>query len=208
MSSKPEMYVSIDIETDGQCPGLNSMLSLGAVAYFDGQEISEFEVNLYPLDDAIQNPDTMDWWRTQPEAWEYVNKSQKDPVLVMTEFAHWLEFINYPKEDGSKPYALIAAAWPAAFDFGFVNWYMHQYYGTNPLGFSCLDIRSYANGLFANPGYYNTRATVSEGDLYKFFQMPEKQEHAHFAVHDARRQGDLLMKLIRYAAELGRKDLQ
>ena len=41
----------------------------------------------------------------------------------------------------------IAVAWPATFDFAFVNYYCHRFSAGNPLGFAALDIRSYANGL-------------------------------------------------------------
>lgn len=194
MTLKPEMYISIDIETDGPCPGMNSMLSLGAVAYLEGEEVSCFEHNMYPLEDGQEDSDTMAWWDTQPEAWDHVTSNQMDPINAIEEFATWLEFLSL--DDSCH---LVACAWPASFDFGFVNWYMHQYHGENLLGFSCLDIRSYANGLFGNPGYMNTRATVPEGDLYKFFGIDTEKYRKHFAVDDARKQGDLLMKLIEYA---------
>ena len=43
----PEIYVSIDIESDGPVPGLNSMLSLGAVAFDPvGKVLSKFQRNM------------------------------------------------------------------------------------------------------------------------------------------------------------------
>lgn len=198
MPRKPEVYISIDIETNGPCPGLNSMLAVGAVAYYGRKAVGRFYRKLYPLpyeDGAIENADTMIWWAGQPEAWEEVNKDQRDVTMAVNEFGTWLKDI----EDNSSC-KLIAAAWPAGFDFGFVNWYLHNYYGDNPLGFSCLDIRSYANGLFNTPGYYER---ISEGDLYKFFNIDLSGLRQHVAVDDAERQGRLLMALIEYAEKMG-----
>jgi DNA polymerase III alpha subunit (gram-positive type) len=194
MMSKPELIISIDIETDGPCTGLNSMLSLGAVAYWDGVQIDTFYSKLLPMDDAVQNSDTMIFWASQPEAWAEVNTDQEEPLLVMNEFGIWLTDLR--DRNNAK---LTAAAWPASFDFGFVNWYMHQYYGDNPLGFACLDIRSYANGLFHTPGYYEK---ISEGDLYEFFKIDKSDLRPHVALDDAMEQGRLLMALIKYASYL------
>ena len=70
MSDRKEVYVSTDIETDGPIPGRNSMLSFASVAYDeDGREVASFSVNLETLPDATPDPRTMEWWRTQPDAW-------------------------------------------------------------------------------------------------------------------------------------------
>jgi len=191
--NKPELYISLDIETNGPCPGLNSMLSLGAAAFFNGNMVAKFYRKLEPLSgpDFMEDSDTMTWWETQPEAWEEVNKDKADPQVVMTHFGEWLNNIGSTR--GAK---LVAAAWPAAFDFGYVNYYSHQYYGENPLGFACLDMRSYANGLFNTAGYYER---ISEGDLYKYFNIDRTDLQPHIAIDDAIGQGRLLMALIREA---------
>jgi hypothetical protein len=192
--SRPEVFVSVDIESDGPAPGLNSMLALGAVAFSqDGEELDDWYLTLDPLPDAEPSPDTMAWWDTQPEAWAEVSSSRWDPEVAIPLFAAWCEGLP------GKP---VAVAWPAAFDFAFVNYYCHRFHGSNPLGFGALDIRSYANGLAGYRSYYG---------------LPEKQVRAmagevdtrglrpHVAVDDAREQGRLFMALrghaIREAAE-------
>jgi hypothetical protein len=193
--NKPEMYMSIDIETDGPCPGQNSMLSIGIAAFEKSIDVQppleKFYRKLEPLPDGMRDSDTMLWWAGQPEGWAEVNKAQESPMEVMNDCADWLLEI---KEDYDV--RLVPAAWPAAFDFGFVNWYMHSYYGANPLGFSCLDIRSFANGLFNTAGYYEK---ISEGDLYNFFQIDTKQFADHIAIDDATKQGMLLIGLLKEA---------
>lgn len=195
--AKPEVYISIDIETDGPVPELYSMLSIGAVPYYrsapgeDYVEGTSFYGTMFPLPDAIQHHDTMEWWKTQPEAYLEVQKDRRHPLEVITDFGDWLGIMG----DFGK---LVPVAWPASFDYGFVNWYMHQFYGENPLGFACADIRSYANGLFNTAGYYEK---ITEGNLYEVFDINLEGLQGHVAVDDARRQGRLWMALINYAKE-------
>jgi hypothetical protein len=188
--SKPEIYVSIDIETDGPCPGEYSMLSLGAIALTPGQDEAEaprWYQTLYPLPDAERHPDTMAWWKTQPEGWAEVNRNRQDPDDAVNDFAHWIDALP------GKPRA---AAWPAGFDFPFVLYYLHRFAGRNPLGIACLDIRSYANGLAGMPGYYNLpkrRLLEMTGEI------GTSDLRDHVALDDAIGQGRLLMALIAHA---------
>lgn len=188
--SKKELYINIDIETDGPAAGVNSMLSLGA-AVFDraGAQIALWYRTLEPLAGGIRNGDTMAWWGTQPAAWEEANKDQESPFYAIPEFALWCEGIS----EGHK---LVACAWPAAFDFSFVNYYLWRFAGRNPLGFACLDMRSYANGMYRVPGYYEK---IPEGDLYKIFDIKTDDLRPHVAVDDAIRQGRLLMAMLKSA---------
>lgn len=197
--SKQEIYISIDIETNGAAPGVHSMLSLGAWAIMPSDKAGEsywdgptFYQNLFPLPDATASEDTMAWWEGFPDAYREATSHQREPIDVMAGFGDWCEEVG---EHGR----LVAAAWPAAFDFSFVNWYMHKFVGSNPLGFSCLDIRSFANGLFRVPGYYDTRAGTTEGDLYKHFGIRTDDLNPHKADDDAIRQGRLLIALLKEA---------
>jgi DNA polymerase III alpha subunit (gram-positive type) len=190
--AKPEIYVSIDIETDGPAPGLTSMLSPGAIALTPGQPESEaprWYATLEPLYGAYQHLDTMKWWKTQPEAWDEVNSNQRDADSAMEEFADWVEALP------GKP---IAVAWPAAFDFAFVNYYLHRFAGRNPLGFSCLDIRSYANGL----AEYNSYHGLSESLVRSMAgEVDTSDLRDHVALDDAIGQGRLFMKLLQYVTD-------
>ncbi len=188
MARKPEVFVSIDIETDGPAAGLNSMLALGAVAFDqDGSACGIWYSTLVPLSNGRQDPATMDWWQTQPEAWAEVTDKPRLPEVSIPEFCIWVNRLP------GKP---IAVAWPAAFDFSFVNYYCHRFSAGNPLGFACLDIRSYANGLLDYQNYYGLRENQIRkmaGDIDKTGLRP------HVAVDDAIEQGRLFMALRRYA---------
>lgn len=185
--SKPELYVSIDIETDGPAPGVNSMLAMGAAAFTqDGEMTGTHYSTMHPLEDAYQDTKTMDWWTTQPEAWAEVNRNQKKPALAMEHFVKWCDALA--DLNGAK---LIAVGWPIAFDFAFVNYYCHRFMFRNPLGFAGVDIRSYANGMFSNPDYYGT----SEEKIKAVGPAKRRDLRPHVAVDDAIEQGELFMAL-------------
>ena len=183
-----EVYVSIDIETDGPAPGLNSMLSLGAAAFQGGTlEFDTWYATMNPLPEAKPDPKTWAWWHTQPEALKEVQRNRVDPEEAMQKFVFWCE--NLP----GKP---VAVGWPIAFDFGFLNYYCHRFTGKNPLGFGGCDIRSYANGLTLHSSYYG----LKERDVRKISGTINKEGlRPHVAVDDAIEQGRLFMALREFA---------
>lgn len=87
-----EIYVSTDIEADGPIPGPHSMLSFASAAYrADKTLLGTFTANLITLPGAAGDPKTMDWWRTQPEAWAACRSDVRDPAAVMPEYVAWLK---------------------------------------------------------------------------------------------------------------------
>lgn len=186
------IFVSLDIETNGPVPDLYSMLALGAAAFNqDGEQVDSWYSTLFPLPAACLDRDTMAWWKTQPEAWEEVISNRQKPDDAIPQFAAWCEGL---RADGQ--FDLTAAAWPAAFDFAFVNYYCHRFAGRNPLGFSCVDIGSYARGLAArSPGCWLSREHMQAmtGDIDR------SGLRVHVAIDDAVEQGRVLMALYREA---------
>lgn len=186
--ARREFYVSIDIEANGPAPGLHSMLALGAAAFAaGGEEIGTWYSTLRPVTGLAADPATMAWWATQPEAWAEVTRDPALPADVMPGFTHWVRGMP------GKP---IAVAWPAAYDFAWVNYYCHRYAGANPLGFACCDIRSYANGLCGYDSYYGLsedEVRAMAGEIDKTGLRP------HVAVDDAIEQGRLFMALLAFA---------
>ena len=81
-----EIYVSTDVESNGPIPGKYSMLNFGSVALNrNGDILGKFEVNLLPLDGAIQHPNTMAFWAKHPDVWKQITANQKQPKLAMTD---------------------------------------------------------------------------------------------------------------------------
>ena len=174
-----EVYISLDIESDGPTPGDFSMLSLGAVAFDqNGQELSDFKRNLFPLDGARQHPDTMAWWATQPTAWLGATEDAMDPGEAMRQFHAWVKHYNEP----------VAVCYPATYDFMFVYWYLVHFCGDSPFSFSALDLKTYAMATLKTP----FRKTVKKVMPRAWFGGGA---HTHDALEDAREQGRLFFKM-------------
>ena len=134
-----EIYVSTDIEADGPIPGPHSMLSFASAAYrSDKTLVATYEANLTTLPDAQGHPKTMEWWKTQPQAWAACRVSPRDPSAVMPEYLAWLKAL---------PGTPVFVAYPAAFDFMFVQWYLVRFTGESPFAHAAIDIRTYAMAL-------------------------------------------------------------
>jgi hypothetical protein len=182
-----ELYISVDVETDGPIPGPYSMISLGAAAFLlEWEEPSSlFQVNLEPLPEASRDPDTMKWWGTQKAAWEACQKDLRKPCDAMKEFVRWVE--DLATANGAKP---VFVGYPAGFDFLFVYWYLVRFTGGSPFSFSAVDIKTYAMAMLKN-GY---RDSSKKNMPKKWFG---RHPHTHCALDDAIGQGYLFLNMLR-----------
>lgn len=177
----PEIYISTDIETDGPIPGINSLLSFGSAAYLpDKTLVGTFSVNLETLPEARSDPKTMDWWKTQPQAWSACRENVQSPEIAMPSYLRWVESIP------GKP---VFVAYPAAFDFMFVYWYLMRFTGRSPFSHSALDIKTLAMALLKT-GYRD--ATKRRMPQRWFDELP----HTHLALDDAIEQGALFCNML------------
>lgn len=182
-----EIYISMDIESDGPIPGKNSMLSLGAAAFLSsGKLVDTFSINLVPLSGAKQDPKTMtEFWEKNPEAWKAATDNPFVAGAAMNKFYEWVEDTAHKHK--KKP---VAAAYPAGFDFMFVYWYLIEFCGKSPFSFSCLDIKSLVMPILKK-GYRNCTKR----------NMPKRwfsdDPHTHVAVEDAIEQGKLLCNILK-----------
>jgi hypothetical protein len=180
------VYISIDIETNGPIPGDYSMLSLGAVAYNEeGKKLSSFFANLVPLhaekavdQKKLGHPETMAWWADYPHQYAAATRNQEDPREVMKKFQSWI--INF----GMVPVAVCYPSW----DYMFIHWYFIHFLNQNPLGLSCLDLKTYIMKVLNTP----FRKTVKKNMPKEWFDQNAK--HTHIAVEDAEEQGNLFFK--------------
>jgi hypothetical protein len=178
----PEIYVSTDVETDGPIPGPHSMLSFGSAAFLaDKTLVGTFSANLTTLPDAAGHPDTMRWWETQPEAWAKCQENARDPAEVMPEYVRWLKGLP------GKP---VFVAYPAAFDFLFVYWYLISFAGESPFSHSALDIKTFAMALLGKEYRESTKRNMPKR---WFDDVP----HTHVALDDAIEQGRLFCNMLR-----------
>jgi hypothetical protein len=183
--AKDDLYISVDIETDGPIPGPNSMLSLGAAAFRAGsrEPVATFEINLTPLPGATPDPETMTWWSKQdPEVWKHVTSNPVEPRVAMQAFVDWVRGL------GGDPVMVVYPSW----DDMWVSWYVVRFCGKNPFGLGCLDIKSMAFGVLPDFDKYKS---VSKRNFPKdlFEGCPP---HTHKALDDALGQGVLFINLL------------
>ena len=177
----PEVYISTDVETDGPIPGPNSMLSFASAAYLkDKTLVGTFAINLKPLPDGSADPKTMEWWRSQPDAWQATRVNPQEPSNAMQDYLVWLK---------SLPGNPVFVAYPAGFDFLFVYWYLIRFTGESPFSHSALDIKTYAMAVLRTE--YSQAAKRN---------MPKRWidpiPHSHVALDDAIEQGALFCNML------------
>lgn len=166
-------YVCLDVEVDGEAPGLGSMLSLAAAVVRDHAISETFSANLETLPAAAPHPETMAFWARFPDEFEATRIDKRLPDEAIPEFVNWL--------DGLSSEPLVAVGAPAACDFAWVNWYCHRFAGRNPLGYACLDLLSFAMGLLRASDYW-----ALEHQLDRVLQVPAYPAlRRHVAIDDA-----------------------
>lgn len=176
-----EIYVSTDVETDGPIPGPHSMLSFGSAAFTpDRTLLSTFSANLDLLPSASGDPKTMEWWKTQPEAWAACRKDTCPPEQAMPDYVSWLT---------SLPGKVVFVAYPVCFDFLFVYWYLLHFVGHSPFSHSGLDIKTYAMALLGTDYRESTKRNMPK----RWF---DDRPHTHVALDDAIGQGVLFCNML------------
>lgn len=169
------------MEADGPIPGPNSMLSFGSAAYTsDKKLLGTFTANLLTLPEATADPKTMEWWKTEPVAWAECRKDPQDPAQVMPVYVQWLK---------SLPGKPVFVAYPAAYDFMFVYWYLMRFVGESPFSYSALDIKTLAMVVLGTTYGDSTKTNMPK---HWFDPLP----HTHTALDDAIEQGALFCNIL------------
>ncbi len=150
--------IIVDIEADGPVPGLYSMVSFGAVILSEDLD-KTFYGQCRPLPDA-------DWIATSLEVSGHSREEVltfPDPADTMREFAEWIE-----ANTKGRP---IFWADNNGFDFAFINYYFHKFYGSNPFGWSSKNSNCIWQGI--------------KRDVYASCKHLRKTKHTHHPVDDA-----------------------
>lgn len=181
-------YLSVDIEADGPIPGMYSMLSFGAAAFQmdkspqGWRQIDTFKRNVLPIEGAIQDSSTMEWWATQLAAWKASTDGAIQAEQAMKEFATWIR---------SLPGPLVFVGFPVTYDFMFVYWYYVRFTGSKPpWSHSGMDIKTLT---FERLNCEFKEATKRNMPKHWFRNAPK---HTHDALDDAIGQGILLMNIL------------
>jgi DNA polymerase III epsilon subunit-like protein len=194
MALMTEIYFCVDIETNGPCPGKNSLLSVGVVALdYNMTQLGTFYVTVEPLEGS-PDPRTMDWWKDFPEAWEKATANQQPPKRAME------DLVSFVKDCMSRselpgPHQPVFVAQPAGFDFSFIYYYLHAYLGDCIFGHRALDMRSLACGLTGLDYMEASKRNYPKG-------WKTTLPHTHHALDDAMEQAEIFAKMMQYKAVL------
>ena len=162
----------IDVESTGQHPVDYSCIQIGAVD-LNG---AEFFCKMRPLPGKLIQPEAMNAiGLTEEELMDYPEAS-----IGMKAFA---EFLNDTYE-GKR-----VTSWSdnPAFDWQFINAYLWQFHGSNPLGFSMRRIGDFYAGLQHN---------VYAASKWKKLR---DTKHTHNALDDARGNVEALRKILEWS---------
>lgn len=161
-------FFVVDVEADGPCPGLYSMVSFGAVLVEPSLETT-FYGKVKPITDQWI-PEALNvsgWSREQHESFDY-------PQQIMKEFAEWVDNNNR----SGRPVLITDNP---AFDWQFINYYFHRYVGFNPFGFSARRIGDLYCGMV--------------NDAYAKWKHLRKTVHNHHPVNDAKGNAEALLAM-------------
>lgn len=177
MTSKREVFISIDVETSEPIPGEYSILSIGA-CHVDDDDLT-FYRELKPIN---KNAD-LKALEVTGFSLEKLARTGDSPSDAMNALATWIE------EIAGADATPVFVGFNAPFDWSFVNYYFHKYTGANPFGFSALDIKAYYMGAMKT-SWKDARSSSME------IELKPKKKGDHDALHDAQYQAELF-RLIR-----------
>ncbi len=194
--SKGEFFVNIDVEAFGPCPGIHSMVQLGAVLTdASGAVLGEFSRNLEEVEGTVRDKLTMAWWDEQeikfPGLMRSLKQDRVHPEIAMYEFTALIE----ETEKATKCKAVVAA-YPAGFDFHWLVYYLHKFTGRSCVGFSCLDIKTLSMAVL-NRGYRDH----GKKDMPKHWFSPDLP-HTHNALQDSFEQSAIMHAALKDMAKL------
>lgn len=177
MTDKREVFISVDVETSGPIPGEFSLLSIGACEAYDDNR--SFSVELKPIN-TNADPKALEVSGLSLDA---LAERGETPEAAMSAFGAWAG--GLAGEDGT----LVFVGFNAPFDWAFINYYFHRYTGSNPFGFTALDIKALYMGA-TGVSWADTRSSQIAKHL------SPKRHGDHDALHDAQYQAELF-RLVR-----------
>lgn len=160
--------IVVDVEADGPVPGRYSMVCFGAVVV---------EPSLSKTFYARTGPISEEW---VPEALAVSGFTREqhlgfeDPRPVMERFEEWIR-----ASSKGRP---VFCSDNLAFDWQFVNWYLHRFLGRNPFGWSGRRIGDLYCGMMK--------------DGYAEWKQLRRTPHDHNPLNDATGDAEALLAMI------------
>jgi hypothetical protein len=161
------LYV-VDVEADGPIPGKYSMVSFGAVLVETGLGRTFFG-RTRPISESFLPDALAISGATRAEHLRY-----DEPGEVMAGFERWIA-----ETSRGRP---VFFSDNLAFDWQFMNWYLHTYLGRNPFGWSGRRIGDLYCGMVK--------------DAHAQWKHLRKTAHDHHPVNDARGNAEVILAMI------------
>ena len=160
-------YVMVDVEADGPIPGDYSMICFGAIIVEPALDRT-FYGQLQPISGKFV-PEALAVSGFTREA----TLTFPEPATVMAAFRDWLQANCHGR--------CMFVSDNNGFDWQFINWYFHHFVGSNPFGFSSMNLGSLYKGLTK--------------DTFVNFKHLRKTRHTHHPVDDARGNAEALLTM-------------
>jgi len=172
-----ELYFSIDVETSGPVPGEFSLLSIGACLV--SQPTTSIYLELKPAS-TRHDPEAL---AVSGLSLDRLEQDGHTPPEAMQLFGEWIKSSCHP---GQKA---VFVGLNAPFDWSFINYYFQKYQGSNPFGFTAIDMKAYFMGAFGC-SWKETKSTKMAGIL------KPNLAPTHNALDDARFQAELFALML------------
>lgn len=158
-------WFMVDVEANGPCPGLYSMIEVGVVAidkeWPQPDKWRTFHGKLAPLPGASYVQEALDVVGYSHEH----SLTFDDPAKVMHDFDVWIKQNN----TSGRPMFISDNN---GYDYQWVNYYFHLFKNYNPFGHSSTNLGSLFKGW--------------KNDPYLSFKHLRKTKHDHNPVNDAK----------------------
>lgn len=164
-------YIIVDVESDGQIIGKNSMVCFGAVV-LDRELKTTFYGQTKPIS-LDYNPEALaisGFTRAEHEKFQ-------EPWITFGEFGLWIKKVT---EDGKYKPVLLSDN--NGYDASWINYYFLTYYGHNPFGWSSRRLSDLFCGFFNNPHYQWKKHRITK--------------HSHHPVEDSKGNAEAMLYLI------------
>jgi len=158
----------VDVESDGPCPGLYSMLSFGAVALTPELDRTYY-IELKPVTDNFI-PEALAVSGLDREGLRLYGR---DPAWAMNNFASWVTATSK-----GRP---VFISDNNGFDFAFINYYFHKFTPGNPFGWSSRRLGDLWCGM--------------QSDTFAGWKHLRDTKHTHNALDDAMGNAEVLLKM-------------
>lgn len=151
-------YYMTDVEADGPCPAIYSMVSFGSVIVAETALVESFYGKVCPISGL---------WIPEALAVSGFTREETlmfdDPKNVMQKYADWIEATTVGKPQFISD--------NNGFDWQFINYYFHYYLGKNPFGHSSRNLGDLYKGM--------------QKDMFKTFKHLRRTKHTHNPVDDS-----------------------